>query len=198
VSQYQQSNLITRAAELARKLHAEQVRKSSGKFYFTAHLVPVSHLVADYGGSEIAIAAALLHDAIEDQGEKCRSMILGLLGSEVLSVVEECTEAGTGGVQKAPWQSRKEAYLAHLSGVSADALIVSIADKLQSAEELAADVENRGDQAYSIFKTGKSGSLWFHRALVNAFYARIEALYMDEMPIMALAQRFESAVNRLV
>jgi (p)ppGpp synthase/HD superfamily hydrolase len=195
-----QENLITRAAELARKLHALQKRKSSGEPVFYAHLVPVSQLVAEYGGSAEAIAASLLHDAIEDQGDATRAQILGICGPEVLAIVEECTEEGTGGGydKKPDWHQRKESYLSHLAQVSPEALLVSIADKTQSAEELAGDVETKGDAAYEVFKTGKGGSLWFHWQLWEAFSNRVEALGLQETQTEALLDRFGRAVKRLV
>lgn len=58
--------LVEQAYHLARELHAAQVRRESGRPFFDAHLVPVAELVQTNGGDELAIAAAYLHDAIED------------------------------------------------------------------------------------------------------------------------------------
>jgi (p)ppGpp synthase/HD superfamily hydrolase len=54
----------------------------------------------------------------------------------VAQLVAECTEQGTGGEVKAPWKERKDAYLAHIRVASSGALLISVADKLQSLREL--------------------------------------------------------------
>ncbi|MFL5813938.1 MAG: HD domain-containing protein [Bdellovibrionia bacterium] len=57
--------LILRAATFAAKAHATQLRKTGDQPYIN-HLLRVAQTVADAGLSEEAIAAALLHDVIED------------------------------------------------------------------------------------------------------------------------------------
>ena len=55
------------ALVLASGLHATQTRKASNVPY-VAHLLAVSAIVLEHGGDEDEAIAALLHDAIEDQG----------------------------------------------------------------------------------------------------------------------------------
>lgn len=93
-----------RAITLAFALHGDQKRKASiipGAPYIS-HLMEVAGMVAANGGDDETVAAALLHDAIEDQGAETRDAILEQCGPRVLALVEECTEAGTGGATKAP------------------------------------------------------------------------------------------------
>jgi len=203
--------LVERAYNLAEYLHQGQIRKGTGLPYFSEHLVKVAEIVENAGGSEKAIAAALLHDTIEDQPSKNpRQLIEEQCGSEVLSIVLECTEIGPGGEDKAPWLQRKQSYLSHLNVISASALLVSVADKLQSArDDLACHVENRGDDAYNIFKKAgrdtmerKANTLWFHRSLVEAFRMRIDVLRMSNEDsvldgIAKLIEEFNEVVSWL-
>src|SRR3546814_10141422 len=61
-------DLVVAAADLARELHAGDVRKGSGEPYFEGHLAPVAAIVAADGGTAEQVAAAYLHDAAEDHG----------------------------------------------------------------------------------------------------------------------------------
>jgi len=61
-------DLVVAAADLARELHADDVRKGSGESYFEGHLAPVAAIVAADGGTAEQVAAAYLHDAAEDHG----------------------------------------------------------------------------------------------------------------------------------
>ena len=57
------------ALELAMNLHHDQKRKGTDIPYIT-HLWAVASIVGENGGTEDQVIAALLHDSIEDQGDK--------------------------------------------------------------------------------------------------------------------------------
>lgn len=78
-----------------------------------------------------------------------------------------CTDAEV--VPKPPWRVRKEAYVAHLAHASPSARLVSAADKLHNARAILADVREHGESLWSRFAGGKPGTLWYYRALVEAF-----------------------------
>ncbi len=91
----------------ATRLHAGQARKGSGIPY-VSHLMAVSALTIEYGGGEDEAIAALLHDAVEDQGgEATRLEILDRYGERVTAIVDGCTD--TAVFPKPPWRQRKEA-----------------------------------------------------------------------------------------
>lgn len=202
--------IVVRAHSLAESLHQSQARKSTGRAYFDEHLVKVSQIVESAGGSPEMVAAALLHDAIEDQPDRNpERRILDECGLKVLSLVRECTEIGPGGEDKAPWIDRKNAYLEHLSVVSAGALLISVADKLQSVrDDLLPYVKEQGDSFYDIFKKAgettqerKANTLWFHRRLAEAFQSRLNALRQQSSDvsdgIRSLISEFEKIVSLL-
>ena len=79
----------------ATDLHADQIRKGSGTPY-VAHLLGVTSLVLEFGGTEDEAIAALLHDAVEDQGGKhTRKMIAEKFGENVAQIVDGCTDSDT-------------------------------------------------------------------------------------------------------
>lgn len=125
------------ALDYAAEVHAEQTRKGTDIPYIS-HLLAVSSLVLEYGGDEDQTIAALLHDAVEEQGgEARRDDIRARFGGRVADMVWACTDGLDG--QKAPWRERKEAYLAHLWEVPADARLISCADKLHNARSILHD-----------------------------------------------------------
>src|SRR5690242_18239338 len=107
----------------ASRLHAKQVRKGSGIPYI-AHLLAVTALVLEHGGGEDEAIAALLHDAIEDQGgDATRQEIRHHFGEVVVEIVNGCSD--TDRTPKPPWRDRKEAYIAHLHTATPSILLVS-------------------------------------------------------------------------
>src|SRR5881227_2703625 len=95
------------AVTFARRLHAEQHRKGT-EIPYLAHLLAVSALVIEDGGDEDEAIAALLHDAVEDQGgQPTLDRIRRLFGDRVAAIVEACSD--TDVVPKPPWRERKEA-----------------------------------------------------------------------------------------
>jgi len=146
---------------------ADQVRKGTNIPY-VAHLLGVASLVLEYGGGEDEAIAALLHDAVEDQGgPPTRARILALFGRTVAEIVDGCTD--TDETPKPPWRARKEAYLAHLPTASPAVLLVSAADKLYNATSILRAYREVGADVWSRFSAGHGEQLWYYRALVTAF-----------------------------
>jgi GTP pyrophosphokinase len=157
------------ALSYAARLHRTQVRKGSGVAY-VSHLLAVAAIVLENGGSEDEAIAALLHDAVEDQGGA--STLRGIrerFGDTVAAIVEGCTD--TDQTPKPPWRPRKEAYVAHLASASPSVRLVSAADKLHNARTIVADYRRLGEDLWGHFTGGREGTLWYYRALVNAFRA---------------------------
>src|SRR5258707_9097587 len=101
------------ALVFATRLHAGQVRKETGIPY-VSHLMSVSALVLEHGGSEDEAIGALLHDAVEDQGGRpTLDSIVRRFGPAVAALVGRRTDSET--VPKPPWRKRKEAYVAHIA-----------------------------------------------------------------------------------
>ncbi len=176
------ASLVARAFLLAADLHAGQTRKASlvPRVPYLSHLMEVAGMVMASGAPATVVAAALLHDAIEDQGNQTRVSIREQLGVEVLALVEECTEPGTGGASKAPWLERKRAALQRARGLSMGALMIMVADKLQNMRELRRNVALRGDEAFQGFRADKSSILWFHQEIAREMQQRIVVLGKDD------------------
>jgi (p)ppGpp synthase/HD superfamily hydrolase len=154
----------------AHQMHADQTRKGTTIPYI-GHLLAVTSIVIENGGTEDEVIAALLHDAIEDQGgAETREGVRQRFGENVAAIIDGLTD--TDQMPKPPWRARKEAYIAHLSEASPSVLLVSLADKIHNASSILRDLRNEGDSVWSRFTGGRDGSLWYYRALVEAFRAR--------------------------
>lgn len=151
----------------AARLHAEQKRKRSCVPYF-AHLLGVTSLVLEDGGGEDEAIAALLHDAVEDQGGlDTLAEIERRYGPEVAEIVDGLTDAYT--YPKPPWKERKKAYIASIRKASPAVIRVSLADKVYNARSTLRDIRNEGEAGWEKFNGGKNGTLWYYRQLINEF-----------------------------
>ncbi|AFZ37513.1 metal dependent phosphohydrolase [Stanieria cyanosphaera PCC 7437] len=159
------SNRFEQALVYATRLHAQQVRKGSGVPYIS-HLLSVAALVIEDGGDEDEAIAALLHDAIEDQGgDKTRQEIREKFGETVVNIVNACTDAEV--IPKPPWQARKQNYIEKMRHASPQVRRVSMADKLHNARSILADWHRGENDIWSRFTGGREGTLWYYRSLIE-------------------------------
>jgi (p)ppGpp synthase/HD superfamily hydrolase len=175
-----------RALLYATHVHGGQVRKGTSTPY-VAHLLAVAATVLEYGGDEDLAIAALLHDSVEDQGGKARLQdVRNRFGERVARIVEACSDslADTAAGEKKPdWQTRKDAYLAHLRRADEDILRVSLADKVHNARAILRDLRKPevGQEIWSRFSQPKERTLWHYRSLANAFRETLRGQLSDEL-----------------
>jgi (p)ppGpp synthase/HD superfamily hydrolase len=189
------SDKFEEALLYAARLHKDQKRKGTDTPYVT-HLLAVAAIVGENGGTEDEVVAALLHDAPEDQGGRERlEDIRARFGDEVAKIVAGCTD--TYEEPKPAWRPRKEAYVARMTSAPASVRLVSSADKLHNARSILEDLRAVGDDLWDRFTGGKEGTLWYYRALVEAYATAganpaVEELERVVREIEALARRSEA------
>jgi len=161
------SERIVDAMALAVALHGSQTRKCSDVPYIT-HLLAVAALVGEYGGSEDQFIAALLHDAVEDQGGlEILDQIRAQFGPAVAELVWACTDAWEE--PKPPWRQRKEAHIARIPDTPPEARLIIAADKLHNLRSMIQTYPPGDDGPYwRNFRGGKEGSLWYYDAMGEA------------------------------
>jgi GTP pyrophosphokinase len=148
------------------ELHQEQERKVSGVPY-VAHLLRVAGIVLEYGGNEEEAIAALLHDAVEDQGGMpVLDEIRRRFGEAVAETVLGCSDAHVR--PKPPWRDRKQAHVDHVAGASPSVRLVVVADKLDNARSLLREYRVRGELLWNFFHGGRDGTLWYYDAMLAA------------------------------
>jgi GTP pyrophosphokinase len=186
------SQRFEEALLFAAQLHREQRRKGSNTPY-VGHLLAVAALVIENGGGEDQAIAALLHDAIEDQGgDATRREIQRRFGDAVAAIVEGCTDADT--IPKPPWRERKEAYIRHLHSQPEAVRLVSTADKLHNARSIVRDYRIVGEKVWEMFRGGREGTLWYYRALVTVLGEGARTPLIDELErVVAEMERLAGA-----
>jgi guanosine-3',5'-bis(diphosphate) 3'-pyrophosphohydrolase len=123
---------VMRAADFAARKHADQRRKGGKAEPYLNHLIEVASLVAEAtDGDPDAVIAALLHDAVEDQGVTVAE-IADLFGPAVASLVAEVTDD-----KDLPKQVRKDMQIANASHKSDGASIIKLADKTSNLVAIA-------------------------------------------------------------
>jgi len=156
---------LAKAVELAGKLHAQQKRKLTGAPYL-GHLLRVAGLVLEYGGGQEEVVAALLHDAVEDQGGiETYLRISEQFGPAVAQLVLELSDATES--PKPPWEERKKRFLDRLPTASLAVHRIVISDKIDNLGQLLAAYERWGDTIWQKFRGGKEGTLWYHREILK-------------------------------
>jgi (p)ppGpp synthase/HD superfamily hydrolase len=194
---------LDEAFAFALELHASQRRKGSGVPYI-AHLMLVSALVLEHGGTEDQAIGALLHDAVEDQGDRyeggregLRAAIRQRFGDVALRIVNDCTDddgfekgaAATAEAETESWRRRKQAYLDHLAAVDGPAALVSCADKVHNARSILGDYRREGDALWRRFRARTpENQLWYYGTLAGIF---------QKKGIGPLAEELTRIVNEL-
>lgn len=186
-------DLVVAAADLARELHAGDVRKGSGESYFEGHLAPVAAIVAADGGTADQVAAAYLHDAAEDHGGQAQlDVIRARFGDGVADIVRDLSDSlvdTTGGVEKQGWHERKRAYLSAMPFKPEASLVVAAADKLHNATAILEDHERIGDQLWSRFTTGRAeDQRWYYETLAATLSERLPG-HPTVVRLVAVVQR---------
>lgn len=189
---------------VARACHAHKSRKTDPTPYIS-HLMGVSALVVEHGGSEVQAAAALLHDVIEDTSMTYDNLVK-LVGKPVSDIVLACTDSTDRKrddqmmpeERLADWHRRKVAYLEHLADTpsGAPSLLVVLADKVHNGEQTARDIQRclatgrNLDDFWSVFNAPRDMQHWWYGRL-------LEALSAKDWPVEAqpLLDRFRRAVE---
>lgn len=184
------SPLVEEAIELAAEWHQGTYRKGRwrdpmqappdgeiARIPTMAHVTTVAVTVARAGWGEETIAAAFLHDALEDAdrwGRALRREVLaGRIGEEVVRIIEAVSEPqrdATG--NRLPWRVRKQAYLDRLSAGLPEAAAVALADKLHNAYSISASIESGVDVFTSApgrqaLSADAEAQLWFMTSAVQ-------------------------------
>lgn len=178
-TQHQLTDRYDEALTYASELHRAQARKGTTIPYLS-HLVGVSGLVLEAGGTEDEAIAGLLHDALEDQGDKTSfEEIAARFGDRVAEIVRACSD--TEVVPKPPWKERKAAYIEHLRKTEPDVLRVSLADKLHNLRSLLVDLAGHGPSYLERFSASPEQQVWYFNGLSEVFNERIPGAHATEL-----------------
>jgi len=183
------SDRFAQALDYAFALHREQERKVNHVPYL-AHLLGVAATVMTYGGDEDTAIAALLHDAVEDQGGlPVADEIERRFGPRVRELVLAVSDATT--TPKPPWRARKEQALAHLAEAPREVCLLKAADLLDNGRSILKEHRAIGPALWTHFRGGREGTLWYYRSVFTLLQTRLGG------PLVAELEQAVAAIERL-
>lgn len=163
------SPLLLDALSFAVEKHGSvsQARKGT-PFPYVIHPLRVAWTVLQNGYDDEVVAAATLHDAIEDTDTTAEE-IAERFGERVARLVEAVSEAD----KEAPWRTRKGQTVAKIAEADDDVVAILAADKLDNVRSVRETLAQRGENAtWKLFKAGRADWEWYYRSLAEAFLAR--------------------------
>lgn len=182
------SSKFSEAFDYVNRLHKDQRRKGTDIPY-VSHLIRTAGFVLEFGGTEEAAIAALLHDAVEDQGGmRTADEIEKLFGPRIKRIVLECSDSTTdSNSEKAPWRQRKEKYIEHLKTATPEALLVSACDKLDNLQCLHRSFLEKGLNCFSIFTGADTEGLievrkkraWYFHEIIEILRSKQSSVVPD-------------------
>ena len=137
----ERSELVRTALEMAREAHAGQVRNASGGRPYIDHPVAVAALLAEQGFPDEVLAAALLHDVVEDSELETKD-IRDAAGERVGELVAALTDDESVD----SYEERKREHRRRVEAAGPDALAIFVADKLTNVEMLLRAYSDQGEQ----------------------------------------------------
>ena len=162
------TTLLDRAIVFAVRAHAGTERRGKG-FPYIVHPLEAVEIVATMTPDQELLAAAALHDTVEDT-EVTIEQIRAEFGDRIASLVASESDTQVDGVsEEDSWHARKQAAIDRLSRASHDAKIVALGDKLSNMRAIARDYAKQGDQLWNLFhaKDPKDHE-WHYRGLAES------------------------------
>jgi (p)ppGpp synthase/HD superfamily hydrolase len=144
----ERSALVRDALETAQIAHAGQIRKGSGGMHYIEHPMAVAELLAEHGvDDDEVLAAALLHDVVEDSyltvadlrqrfGERPAALVGALSDDESIE----------------PYRARKDEHRGRVEAAAGDALAIYGADKLTNIGTLRHTYASEGEAVAAEFE----------------------------------------------
>ena len=162
------TTLLDRAIIFAVRAHAGTERRGKG-FPYIVHPMEAVEIVATMTPDQELLAAAVLHDTVEDT-DVTIEQIRTEFGERVASfVAAESDEPHQRPDSVENWHDRKQAAINRIARASRDAKIVALGDKLSNMRAIARDYALQGDALWDLFhaKDPKDHE-WHYRGLADA------------------------------
>ena len=159
------TELLDRAIVFAVRAHAGTERRGKG-FPYIVHPMEAVEIVATMTRDQELLAAAALHDTVEDT-DVTIEQIRAEFGDRVASfVAAESDEPHQSQDSIENWRARKQAAIDRLASASHDTKIVALGDKLSNMRAIARDYAEQGNRLWNLFhaKDPKDHE-WHYRGL---------------------------------
>lgn len=164
------TDLLDRAIVFAVKAHAGTERRGKG-FPYIVHPMEAVEIVATMTSDQELLAAAALHDTVEDT-DVTVEQLRAEFGDRIANLVAAESDTFVAGVsEKESWHARKQAAIDRLAKAPHDAKIVALGDKLSNMRAIARDYAVQGDAFWNLFHvTDRSEHEWHYRGLAESLW----------------------------
>lgn len=164
-NKYMDTSFLDKAIGFAVKAHANSERRGKG-FPYVIHPLEAMSIVASMTPDQELLAAAALHDTVEDTGVTVDDLRREF-GDRVANLVEAESDVFVEGLsEEASWHDRKKAAIDRLAAAPFEAKMVAMGDKLSNMRAIWRDYKEKGDELWKIFHAkDKSDHEWHYRGL---------------------------------
>ena len=182
------TRLLDRAIVFAVKAHAGTERRGKG-FPYIVHPMEAMEIVATMTPDQELLAAAALHDTVEDT-DVTLDQIRAEFGDRIASLVAaESDDVVEGVSEQDSWRARKQAAIDRLARASREAKMVALGDKLSNMRAIARDYATQGDKLWSLFHApDPKDHQWHYRGLADS---------LRELSGTFAFQEFESLIDQV-
>lgn len=168
-------SIVAKALVFATHHHQHQHRKGT-KIPYMAHLLNVCKILAERDCSDELLAAALLHDVVEDT-EVTIQEVEEMFGNRIGELVRGATELDKlekKAIEKeSSWLERKEHTIHFLKHeATTDQLLVSAADKLDNLRSIVYDHARMGESLWKRFNASKDQQAWYYTSIASILQAK--------------------------
>ena len=160
-----ETNFFDKAAKFAIEAHRGTERRGKG-YPYIIHPMEAASIVATITNDPEMLAAAILHDTVEDT-DATIEQIRELFGDRVAELVQHETAPLD---ESMPWREKKSQQIRQLTEAPYDSKVVALGDKLSNMRGIALDYHKVGDEVWKLFHApnGKSDVEWYYRSLAEA------------------------------
>ena len=162
------TELLDRAIVFAVEAHAGTERRGKG-FPYIVHPMEAVEIVATMTSDQELLAAAALHDTVEDT-DVTVEQIRETFGERIAKLVAAESDTVVNGIsEEESWHARKQAAIDRLAHASCDVKMVALGDKLSNMRAIARDYAMQGDRLWSLFHTNDPKEHeWHYRRLAES------------------------------
>ncbi len=166
---------IQKAINIATKLHQGQMRKA-GELPYIVHPFSVAWILSEYTDDEDVIAAAFLHDVLEDVPGYYAEDMTRDFGERVTKIVQGVSEDKDPNTEEeAPWLERKEKYLIRLNAAGDESVMISAADKIHNLTAMYDAYKEIGPALWDRFNAPSDKKIWFYKEVFKIVERRLGA-----------------------
>ena len=152
-----------KAKLFAIKAHKGQIRKSDKEKPMIIHPINVANILSEYGYDDNVLAAAYLHDVIEDT-KYTKEDLLKEFNEDIVSLVLGATEED----KSLSWEERKTITIDKVKDLDLRHKVVVCADKISNLEDMRIIFEVNGKRDFSAFKRGFDKQKWYYTEVYNS------------------------------